>query len=285
MPTSGHGPRDYTQGTERALYTFSAATRYFPDCLTRVVVFVDGEPVSNVEIAHIHGAVPGSPRYDPVMTNDERRSFANLILLCTPHHKVVDRLHPDDYSVEVLAGWKAQHEQEAGIDGSALSALTEDRLLDLIEKVVASAGPQRVLTVELGLGVAAPGRAVIFPPDTAKDYFDMYADLGPAALVLTVRSQGALKAYVNSHAVRFEPVGVVLHGTDDFSRVNPPLLCGVDVGQSRSWMYNLELVTTMVRFLQKQEQSATVVVAEVSLGSGEVLKSAKLAVEFLGVVA
>lgn len=285
MSTSGPGPRDYTQGTERALYAFSATTCYFPGCQTRVIVLVDGEPVSNVEIAHIRGAVPGSPRYDPAMTDDERRSFANLILLCTPHHKVVDRLHPEDYPVEVLVGLKAQHERDAGIDGSALSPLTEDRLLDLIEKAVASAKPQRQLAVEIGLGVSAPGKMVTFPSDTAKDYFGIYADLGPAVLIVTVRSQGALKAYVNNHAIRFEPAGVVLHGTDDFPSVNPRLPCPVEPGESRSWRYSLELVTTMVSFLQKQGQPVTAVVAEVSLGSGEDLQSAKMAVESLGVVA
>jgi hypothetical protein len=50
-------------------------------------------------------------------------------------------------------------------------------------------------------------------------------------------------------------------------------------------MYNLELVATMISFLQKQGQPITAVVAEVNLGSGEVLKSAELAVERLGVVA
>lgn len=285
MSSAGPGPRDYTQGTDRALYTFSAATCYFPDCPTRVLVFVGGEPVSNVEIAHIRGAMPGSPRYDPSMTDDERRSFANLILLCTPHHKVVDRLHPDDFPAEVLAGWKAQHERAAGIDGSVLSMLTEDRLLDLIEKAVASAGPQRLLTVELGLGVAAPGGPVIFPSHTAKEYFGMYTDLGPAVLVLTVRSQGALKAYISSHGVRFDPVGVVLFGMDEFLRVNPPLPCPVEVGESRSWIYSLERVIAMARFLQGQGQPVTAVVAEASLGSGEVLRSAELAVELLGMAA
>jgi hypothetical protein len=285
MSTSGPGPRDYTQGTERALYAFSAMTCYFPDCPTRVIILVDGEPVSNVEIAHIRGAVPGSPRYDTAMTDDERRSFANLILLCTPHHKVVDRLHPGDYPVEVLAGWKVQHERDAGIDGSDLWSVTEDRFLDLIEKALASAGPQRLLTAELGLGVSMPGKTMVLPSDTAKDYFAMYADLGPAVLLVTVRSQGALKAYINGHAIRFEPSGVTLQGTDDFPRVNPRLPCPVDPGESRSWMYDLELITTMVGFLRKQGQSVTTVVAEVSLGSGEILKSAEFAAEYLGVSA
>jgi hypothetical protein len=107
---------------------------------------------------------------------------------------------------------------------------------------VASTGAQRFLTVELGLSVCAPGKTVILPPDTAKDYFGMHADLGPPVLVLTVSSLGALKAYLNSHAI----------GTGDFPRNNLRLPCPVDPGESRSWMYNLEFVTTMVSFLQKQ---------------------------------
>jgi len=79
MPKPGPGPRDYTAGTERALYAFSAMACYFPDCTTPVIVFVGDEPVCNVQIAHVFGANPNSPRYDPSMTNGERRAFANLI--------------------------------------------------------------------------------------------------------------------------------------------------------------------------------------------------------------
>jgi hypothetical protein len=169
MSSSGPGPCDYTQGTERALYAFSAATCYFTKCQTRVIVLVDGDPVSNVEIAHIRGAAPGSARYDHTMSDHERRSFANLILLCTPHHKTVDRLHPDDYPVEVLADWKAQHERASGIDGAALSPLTEDRLLDLIEKAVASTERQTERRLVFGLLSFLDGRRVLFDPWTLEE--------------------------------------------------------------------------------------------------------------------
>jgi hypothetical protein len=42
------------------------------------------------KIAHITAASPGGPRYDPNLTVAERRSEANLILLCGSHHDVVD---------------------------------------------------------------------------------------------------------------------------------------------------------------------------------------------------
>jgi hypothetical protein len=41
MSPSGPGPRDYTQGTERALYTLSAGTCYFTDCQTRILRYSD----------------------------------------------------------------------------------------------------------------------------------------------------------------------------------------------------------------------------------------------------
>jgi hypothetical protein len=44
------------------------------------------------------------------MSDDDRRDIANLILLCTPHHAEVDRLHPDRYPVEILLRWKTQRE-------------------------------------------------------------------------------------------------------------------------------------------------------------------------------
>ena len=56
--------------------------------------FIDDEPYINYQIAHIRDAMPGN-RYDPAMTNDERRAFQNLILLCKPHHELVDSRHPD----------------------------------------------------------------------------------------------------------------------------------------------------------------------------------------------
>ncbi len=97
----------------------------------------------------------------------------------------------------MVAEWKAQREAEAGIDAPALAGLTDERLVGLIEKALASISPQRLLTVELGLGVAARGQTIILPTETAKDYFEMYAEQGPAVLVLTVRSVGELKASVD----------------------------------------------------------------------------------------
>jgi hypothetical protein len=275
------GPRDYSVATERALYAFAATMCYFPGCKTPVIVFVDGEPVSNVETAHIRGANPGSPRYDPAMTDDERRSYPNLILLCIPHHKIVDKLHPEMYSVELLTEWKTQREAEARVDASALAALTDEHLLDLIEKAIAAVAPQRQLTAELGLGVAAPGNTLIFPSETAKDYFEMYADQGPAVVALTVRSQGALRASVDAQNLRLVPDGTTIT-TNDFPPINPRLPCPIEAGDSQTWLYDLKKLLVMAQFFREQGVMVRAVAGEAMLGSGETISSAELPVELLG---
>ena len=63
------------------------------------------------EVAHIRGERPGSARYDPSMTDGERAAYENLILLCPNHHKLIDFLEPDTYTIELLEEMKYGHEQ------------------------------------------------------------------------------------------------------------------------------------------------------------------------------
>jgi hypothetical protein len=283
MTGKGPGPRDYAVATERALYAFSGATCYFPDCKIPVIVFVGDEAVSNVEIAHIRGANPGSPRFDSTMTDEERRAFANVILLCKPHHEIVDKRHPEKYPAETLSEWKLQREVAAGIDATKLAGITEDRLVALIEKAVASARGERIMSVELGLGFATPGQALVFPAAIAKKYLDldMYKDLGPKVLIVTVRNSGALKAYVESHAVRFSPADARLSGPNHFPFLNPRMPAAIDGGESIPWFYDLATVTKMVAFFLARNASVDALVGEIRLGSGELVASEPLAVQYL----
>ena len=75
------GPRDYRAGTRAALFTLAQGTSYFPGCQVPVVRAVEGYQTINVEIAHIRGANPGSRGFDPSMSDPERASFDNLVLL------------------------------------------------------------------------------------------------------------------------------------------------------------------------------------------------------------
>ena len=97
-----------TEKTYRLLYAKSGNRCAFPRCTTSITH--GGTLVG--EAAHIRAESPGGPRYDASQTAEERRSYANLLLLCGVHHKVVD----DDevaYTVERLKQMKATHESTA----------------------------------------------------------------------------------------------------------------------------------------------------------------------------
>ncbi len=63
------------------------------------------------EAAHIYGASPGGPRYDPKMTPDERRAVSNGIWMCRHHARLIDA-DEGNYSAETIQQWKEQAEGE-----------------------------------------------------------------------------------------------------------------------------------------------------------------------------
>lgn len=96
-----------------------------------MIVFEDGEPYVGVHVAHIRDANVGN-RHDQSMSDDERRAFANLILLCKPHHDLVDTRHPDRYSAGDLLSWKAEREASQGLVVGAADAIDERHIEDAL---------------------------------------------------------------------------------------------------------------------------------------------------------
>ena len=129
------GPRDYAAGTRAALIALSKGTCYFPDCHAPILEYIEGEPFVTYQIAHIRDANPGN-RYEPDMTDDERRGFANLILLCKPHHTLIDKTHPERFTVRDLEQWKTEREGPGMEALQGLRGLTETKLEELIVAAV-----------------------------------------------------------------------------------------------------------------------------------------------------
>ncbi len=123
--------RSYSSGVVPALVLLSGGTCYWPGCGERVIREVDGRPVLNVQVAHIRAANPGGPRYVEQLPDEERNAFANLILLCHPHHTTVDTMQRR-YTVGTLQGWKSTREVPGLATLRGLSELTEERLSELI---------------------------------------------------------------------------------------------------------------------------------------------------------
>ncbi|PSK64831.1 hypothetical protein B0E53_03205 [Micromonospora sp. MH33] len=131
------GDRNYSPGCEKALFMLSRGHCYEPDCATRVMRFVNEEWEVKVEIAHIRGLKKTSARYDADMSDLERNHFRNLILLCEPHHKVVDRrenLHV--YTVDLLTAWKEQVEGDLSDELDEIDWLTQDRLKAILAEAI-----------------------------------------------------------------------------------------------------------------------------------------------------
>lgn len=129
--------RNYTSGTEKALFLLSRGLCYAPNCAERVIRRVEGDDIVNVQIAHICAAERGGLRYDPTMDDDDRRHFSNLILLCTVHHKRVDsKITGKQYTAEDLQAWKQAREK--GFSGylEGLDGLTQESLEHLMVSAV-----------------------------------------------------------------------------------------------------------------------------------------------------
>lgn len=105
------GP-SYRQKEIKLLWGFAAGRCAFPDCKRALVKTKteEDEAVTTGQIAHIHARNPGGPRYDPEMTDRERNSYENLLLLCGDHHDIVDG-QENSFSPDELRKIKEDHEE------------------------------------------------------------------------------------------------------------------------------------------------------------------------------
>ncbi len=64
------------------------------------------------QVCHIEAAEPGGERFNPSQSDEDRRSYENLLLLCYPHH--VETNDVATYTVERMRQIKADHEGTFG---------------------------------------------------------------------------------------------------------------------------------------------------------------------------
>jgi hypothetical protein len=102
--------------TLRGLYALSGNLCAKPGCTT-VLINANGTLVADV--CHIKAEKPGGSRFDPKLSEEERRAAANLILLCNTCHSLVDR-EPKKYTAKVLAKWKREREKRFAAVGDTL---------------------------------------------------------------------------------------------------------------------------------------------------------------------
>lgn len=98
-----------TRETLIALFAKSGNVCAFPGCTHELVtsrnIFVG-------QICHVEAANPDGQRFNPNSTDEQRRSFENLLLLCYRHHKETDDVAA--YDANALRTIKHQHESKHG---------------------------------------------------------------------------------------------------------------------------------------------------------------------------
>lgn len=120
-----------TEKTIKRLFARSGNICAYPGCLLPIV-----EKVGTItgEICHIKARNPGGPRFDPAQGEEDRQGFANLILLCRHHHKVIDS-EPGLYTADSLQEMKAIHEDVAGRAEQATDSFFAKILLNDLPRI------------------------------------------------------------------------------------------------------------------------------------------------------
>jgi hypothetical protein len=107
--------------TLRELFLKSGNICAFPDC-TKLMMNAEGAFIG--QICHIEAAEKGGERFNPAMTNEDRRSFENLMLMCYEHHVITDDVAK--FPVETLRKFKAEHEARFASPDRAILATLKD---------------------------------------------------------------------------------------------------------------------------------------------------------------
>ncbi len=113
-------PDEPTPSTVKRLFAACGNRCAFPKCKTLI-----RDPANNAfvgKMCHIHGEKPSAARYLASQTEDERRGYDNLIVMCSTCHDIIDDKENEElYPAETLRVWKMKQEKAATGKGVALS--------------------------------------------------------------------------------------------------------------------------------------------------------------------
>ena len=143
-------PRNYRRADLALLWSRSGGICCFPDCNVGCVQEAQNEDPSATigQIAHIEASSDDGPRSNPSLSERQRDEYANLILLCPNHHRLVD-VFDSVYPFEELRRWKDEREtrlREFLTQGMSRISFSE---LDDITKALVSNTPDPPTSISL----------------------------------------------------------------------------------------------------------------------------------------
>ena len=104
---SSQNTREYRQADRALLWSRSGGLCAFPSCDVICVQDASDGVASTIigQIGHIEAHSNSGPRANPSLSEEQRRAYPNLILLCPTHHRLVDA-RDSIYTVDILQEWK-----------------------------------------------------------------------------------------------------------------------------------------------------------------------------------
>jgi hypothetical protein len=137
--------------TVRSLFAKSGNQCAFPGCKSELI---DEENDFIAQVCHIAAASEGGERFDPLMSDEERRAFDNLLVLCYPHH--VKTNDAQRFSMDILTEMKRRHEERCSktpydAPEKTVQLIMKDQL-DFSEEI-SNISHERVKQLEVNLGV------------------------------------------------------------------------------------------------------------------------------------
>lgn len=107
----------------KRLWGKAAGTCSYPACGVDCLPFLNlDDPTIVGEMAHVIARSIDGPRRGSTRGGD---SYSNLILLCPTHHTLIDKAPEGKFTVQMLLGWKADHERR--IEASLAAPVFPDR--------------------------------------------------------------------------------------------------------------------------------------------------------------
>lgn len=168
--------RQYKPSTVRRLDTLSGNECAHPYCKKKLIA-EDGISIIS-KICHIAAASKEGPRFDVNMTDDEKRGFDNLILLCDEHHVMIDnKENESEYPTPLLKKWKNDHEKQILELISSKNLLSKHPLA--LNKVINAIGSKMDLVVDITETENAPNTETKILFNNVKRYESVIREFAP----------------------------------------------------------------------------------------------------------
>ena len=99
-----------SNNTKLRLFADSGGFCANPNCLAEIFAESEENEIHIGEMAHVISAGDKGPRAEKDMTDEQRATYENLILLCPNCHTKIDKAE-EDFPVDLLIEWKTHHKE------------------------------------------------------------------------------------------------------------------------------------------------------------------------------